>query len=88
VKIAVTSPMKRRRTGARGGKKLAKYTRPGDTWISVRVSRSMRDTIARVATSEHRSSSNMALVLFEEALRARGIVVSTPDEQETPDAED
>ncbi len=64
-----------RRPRARGGDKLARPVRAGFAWISARIPIEVRDTIARLATSERRSTSSMIELLLEEALRARGVEI-------------
>ena len=51
---------------------LAGWLLPVD-WLAALVPDALHNAIERLAHEERRSISNMARVLFEEALRARGI---------------
>jgi len=62
----------------RGDKKLPKQARPGVAWLTARVPAELHDAIKDLADGERRSMSTMAILLLEEALKARGIVVTKP----------
>lgn len=62
--------------GVHGGGDLPKPAREGVAWLTARVPSELHDAIKRLADSERRSISTMAVLLLEEALKGRGVQVT------------
>jgi len=67
-----------------GGTTLPRQSRVGVAWLTTRMPAAIHDAIKRLADAEGRSLSNMALRLIEEALRARGVALSTDENPQRP----